>query len=385
MTAAAGVLEDVEITHAYGSTAPYTIGIEEEFQLVHPDTGDLVSRIDAILEQISEDDARNIKPELMQSVIEVATPVCGSLPEARTELGQLRRRVIDLASDNGCRVASAGTHPFARYEFQKITEQQRYTDIISRLKWIARRELIFGLHVHVGMDSPERATAVFNAIRSYLPELLALSANSPFWQGSHTGLMSSRIKVFDAFPRSGIPPRFERWEDWSSLMQRAMKSGAIDDCTYIWWDVRMHPGYGTIEIRICDAQTRLDDSLALAALIQSTCAWLGDAWERGTLPDPVPEMLINENKWSAARYGLDGQFIDFSSDSRISTRDAVLSLIDKVTPFAHELGAAADLAGLDSLLDANGASRQLSRYRESDSLAAVAHMLERDTRIGIPG
>jgi carboxylate-amine ligase len=378
--AAAGAAEvPMTIEHAYGSSTPYSLGVEEEFQLVNAESFELVPRVEQILADATDTDLLRIKQELMQSVIEVATDVCSTPAQALGELTDLRRRLGELANTADCRLASAGTHPFSRYEFQKVTEKERYQDIISRLQWIAQRELIFGLHVHVGIDSPEKMIGIFNTIRSYLPHLLALSANSPFWQGRHTGLMSNRIKVFDPFPRSGMPEPYESWEAWTDLMTRAMRAGAMDDYTYVWWDVRPHPRFGTIEIRVCDAQTRVRDSIALAALIQATCAWLGDKFERGTLPPVQPTFLIEENKWSAARYGLDGTFLDFADDSVVPTREAVKRLVDSVAPFAVELGSERELAWVEELIDENGAARQLRHYDQSESLTSVAKMLVEDT------
>jgi carboxylate-amine ligase len=308
--------------------------------------------------------------------------VCADTAVAARELQALRCRVNELATECSCCFASAGTHPFSRYEFQRITDNERYRDIISRLKWVAQRELIFGLHVHVGIGSPDKAMYVFNHIRPYLPELLALSANSPFWQGRHTGLMSSRSKVFDSFPRSGIPQSFDGWEQWEALMRRAMNAGAIDDYTYVWWDVRPHPRFGTIEVRICDAQTRIEDSLALAALIQATSAWLGDQFDDGVERDDHPTFLINENKWSAARYGIHGEFIDLDTDTRMPTRAAIESLIERVEPYAQQLGSGTEFAHLTTMLESTGADRQLAWYDSSESLMSVGEMLARDTAAG---
>lgn len=370
----------LRIEHTYGASTPYSIGVEEEFQLVHRESFDLVSRVDVILDLANERDRERIKPELMQSVVESATKVCRNAAEAEEDLVSLRRRLVELADQSDCCIASSGTHPFSRYEFQKVTERERYNDIMSRLKWVAQRELIFGLHVHVGMDSPEKAIAVFNHVRSYIPQMLALSTNSPFWQGRATGLHSSRIKVFDSFPRSGLPQEFVDWQHWLELMQRAMKVGALADYTYVWWDVRPHPRFGTVEVRVMDAQTRVQNSAALAALVQATCAWLGEQFDKGTLPATDPQMLINENKWSATRYGLDGALIDFTNDTTLPTRDAVQALIERVEPYARRLGSQEQFSRLDGIVDhGTGAERQLAWYGSSESLMSVAEMLVRET------
>ena len=342
----------------------------------------LVPRVEDVLGHASDGDRLHIKQELMQSVVEIATPVCANTQEASDELHALRRRVAALAQESSCVIASAGTHPFSRYELQKITDAQRYHDLIDRLQWVAQRELIFGLHVHVGMRSPEQAMYVFNHIRRYLPELLALSANSPYWQGRDTGLASSRSKVFDGFPRSGIPPRFDSWDAWERLMRRAMDVGAIDDYTYIWWDVRPHPRFGTIEVRVCDAQTRLEDTLAIAALVQGIAAWLGDQFNQGVERDEHPTFLIAENKWSAARYGLEGAFIDLDDDSSISTVDAVQRLIGHARPYAVELGSGEQFGNLQQMLAGGGGAAQQRAWREEGSnIAHVAEQIAAATRV----
>jgi carboxylate-amine ligase len=377
MTQSAPVIE-----HAYGSSTPYSLGVEEEFQLVHRETFELASRIDVVLGNATEVDKQCIKPELLQSVIESATKVCTTVQDARTNVTELRTRLAELADASDCFIASAGTHPYSRYEFQKVTDNERYLDIISRLKWIAQRELIFGLHVHVGIDTPEKAIAVFNGVRQYLPQLLALSANSPLWQGRHTGLQSSRSKVFDSFPRSGLPQSFESWDAWCDLMRRAMDTGAIQDYTYIWWDVRLHPKYGTVEVRVCDAQTDVDYTIALTALIQAMCAWIGARFEAGEPDDLPPLMLIAENKWSAARYGLDGTFIDFDTDKVVPTREAIGTLVENVRPFAKILGSESELDLVDKILVCgNGAHKQLAVYAQSESPVSVAEMLVKETSV----
>jgi len=236
----------------------------------------------------------------------------------------------------------------------------------------AQRELIYGLHVHVGIPSADEAMYVFNGICEYLPALLALSANSPFWQGELTGLQSSRSKIFDSFPRSGIPQSFTDWADYESLMLRSINAGAIDDYTYVWWDVRPHPAFGTVEVRICDAQTRVEDSLALAALVQALAAWLGRQYNEGRPQVHHPRLLLNENKWSAARYGLDGAFLDLRTDTKVATRDAVGELIELVRPMSSELGSTVEFDHLSLMLEATGAERQISTFEATGSTQEVA-------------
>ncbi len=373
------------IPHRYGTTDRFTVGVEEEFQIVDPSSGELVPRSAEMLEHLDGLDtpiALNVKPELMQASIEVATPVCRNIAEATQNLVDLRALLNDAATNVGARIISAGTHPISRYENQQVTEKERYLNIIENLQWIAQRELIFGLHVHVGVSSPEEAIFIHDHIRQYLPHLLAMSVNSPFWQGMKTGLASSRCKVFDAFPRSGVPEAFGTWENYEHLISRAVQAGAMDDYTYVWWDVRPHPRFGTVEIRICDAQTTVEESAALAAVIQSLCAWLGDRFDNGITPVDVPAFLISENRWSAARYGTTGEFINFAEDSMVATSVALHELLDLVEPYSHRLGCSDQLARARSMADGlTGARQQLDVYEASGnrSVDVVDDLIARTT------
>jgi carboxylate-amine ligase len=366
----------------YGKSTAYSLGVEEEFQLLDPTTFELVPVVEQVLATIDEADQGQVKHELMQSVVETATRVCGNVSEAVDGLARLRDVVRAGAEAAGAVIASAGTTPISHWEGQEITDQPRYRDIVARLQWIARRELIFGLHVHVGVDSVDKCMYVFNAIREELPLLLALSANSPFWQGETTGLQSSRIKVFDAFPRSGMPPAFPGgWDELDTLLSRGARSGLIPDHTYVWWDVRPHPDFGTIEIRICDAQSRLRDTAAISALVQALVAWHGDRFDAGTAATAsAPQLLIEENRWSAARYGLDGEMVDLSSDTLVPTRHLLAQLLDRTEPVARRLGSIEWFDQLAGMLHRTGASRQLDAWLDGGkSTSAAARQLVVDT------
>ena len=366
----------------YGRSTAYSLGVEEEFQLLDPTTYELTPVVDAVLDTVPEADRGQVKHELMQSVVETSTTVCANVEEAVADLTRLRRLVLDGAEAAGAIVASAGTTPVSCWEGQAITDKPRYRDIVAKLQWIARRELIFGLHVHVGVDSVDKCMYVFNAIREDLPLLLALSANSPFWQGATTGLQSSRIKVFDAFPRSGMPQAFPGgWDELETMLARGRKSGLIPDHTYVWWDVRPHPEFGTIEIRICDAQARLRDTAGLAALTQALVAWHGDRFDAGIKPDALPpHMLIEENRWSAARYGLDGEMVDFADDSLVPTRHLVAQMLNRVEPVARRLGSGEWFDQVAGMLHQTGATRQLDAWLAGGkSNTAAAQQLVRDT------
>jgi carboxylate-amine ligase len=331
----------------YGRTATFSVGVEEEFQLVSGESYELVSRFDEVF-AAADEDAR-VKPELMKSVVEVATHVGAGVDPVVEELALLRARLRDAAAEEGALVASAGTHPFSRYEHQEISEEPRYELLVEKMQWVALRELIFGLHVHIGLDSPQAAIAVTNGLRTWLPELLALSANSPYWHGRDTGLASTRIKVFDPFPRSGLPPAFASWEEFELLVDRGVRTGSFSDYTYIWWDLRPHPRLGTIEVRICDAQTRLASVAGLTALVQSLAATLAERYERDGPPPIQPRMLIEENKWRAARHGLDADLIDLERDTERPARDAIGALLELARPAAKRLGCVEALTEVDRL------------------------------------
>lgn len=381
---APGTSRQARRIRGYGKSSAYSLGVEEEFQLLDPETFELVPVVDQLLATVAESDLGQVKHELMQSVVETSTVVCEDVGQAIADLHRLRSVVQRAAGDVGAVIASAGTTPVSGWEGQAITDQPRYREIVARLQWVARRELIFGMHVHVGVDSADKCMYVFNAIRAELPLLLALSANSPFWQGATTGMQSSRIKVFDAFPRSGMPPAFRGgWDEWQALLERGARTGLIKDHTYVWWDVRPHPEFGTIEVRICDAQTRLRDTAGLTALIQALVAWHGDRFDAGA-PEPaeVPQLLIEENRWSAARYGLDGEMVDFTTDALVPTRHLLAQLLDRTEPVARRLGSSEWFDQLAGMLHRTGATRQLNAWLEGGrSNRAAAEQLVRDTAV----
>ena len=258
------------LDHNFGAGEPYTLGVEEEYMLLDGETLDLVQHVEAVLAATEGHELeQRVNPELMQSVLEIATPVCSSPAEVDHELRKLRAYVTGLASEEGMRVGSAGTHPFSLFERQRITARDRYRHLVDQLQYVARRELIFGLHIHVAVDDAEKAVKVVNGLLAHLSSLLALSASSPFWRGEPTGLASSRQMVFAAFPRSGPPPRFRDYADYAEVVGQLEKTGCIADYTHIWWDIRLHPRFGTVEIRVCDAVTRVEDAVALAAFCQA--------------------------------------------------------------------------------------------------------------------
>jgi carboxylate-amine ligase len=347
----------------------YTIGVEEELMIVDERSYDLVNAIESLLEEAPDGE---IKPELMESVLEIATRPCNNTVEAGIQLRSLRRQVRETAAHRSLAIGSAGTHPFAMWEDQRIVARPRYRDLISALRFVARQELIFGMHVHVGIDDPDKAIHVANGMRVHVPVLLALSANSPFWRADVTGLQSTRTPIFRAFPRVGIPPAYADWEDYQRQIGFMIDSGVMEDYTYLWYDVRPHPNFGTVEVRACDSQTRVEHTLALAALIQAMVRELAVHYEEGKHLGEYPWQMLDENKWLAARHGLEGDLVDLPSAEKVGTKELARRLLDRLRPHAQDLGSAGELDGIDDLLQrGNGATRQRVVYEANHDLREV--------------
>jgi carboxylate-amine ligase len=364
----------------------YTLGVEEELMIVDAESMELVSAIEEMIEAIPSETEGEVKPELMQSVLEISTQVCRNIAEAAGQLEELRRRVRETAEAKDLAIASAGTHPFARWEEQRIVDRPRYLEVVDALRFVARQELLFGLHVHVGMDDPEKAIHVANGMRVHLPILLALSSNSPFWRGVPTGLMSTRTPIFKTFPRVGIPPRYESWSDFQSRVDFMVEAKAVEDYTYFWWDVRPHPRLGTVEIRVCDSQTRLEHTVALAALVQSMCKELAEHYEAGYELSLYPREMLEENKWLAARYGIEGELVDLPRRTRIAAVDLVRRLIERLGPHAQDLGCLRELEHVESMVErGNGAQRQLAVWRASRDMRTLMQKIVEATAIGVTG
>jgi len=347
----------------------YTLGIEEELMILDAESLDLVNAIESML---ADPPAGEIKPELMESVLEISTDPLGDTAQAGAQLGALRTQVIAMAGTRGLTIGSAGTHPFARWEDQRIVARPRYRDLISALRFVARQELIFGMHVHVGLDDPEKAIYVADGMRVHVPVLVALGANSPFWRGDVTGLASTRMPIFRAFPRVGMPPAFRDWAHYQRTVDFMVSSGVMADYTYLWYDVRPHPNLGTVEIRCCDSQTRIEHTMALAALIQAMVKELAEYFEAGHALADYPWQMLDENKWLAARHGLDAELVDLPSNERVTTRDLTKRLCERLTPHAQELGSAGELAAISDLLEnGNGAMRQTVVYEANRDMHEV--------------
>jgi glutamate---cysteine ligase / carboxylate-amine ligase len=351
----------------------YTLGIEEELMIVDDETLDLANSIEGLLNDLNEVPTEgDVKPELMESVCEIATTTTANTAEAGAQLRALRRQVQQVARQRGLAIGSAGTHPFALWEDQRIVARPRYRDLISGLQFVARQEIIFGIHVHIGLDDPDKAIHVTNGMRVHIPLLLALSANSPFWRGDPTGLDSTRTPIFRAFPRVGIPPRYDSYEDWAKRIEFMVSTKAIGDYTYLWYDVRPHPNFGTVEIRVMDSQTRVEHTLALAALVQAMVKELAEHYDAGKRLSRYPYEMLDENKWLAARHGLDGQLVDLPKTARVPVVELGRRVMERMRPHAEELGSENELDGLEDILEnGNGASRQIVVYDANHDLREV--------------
>ena len=363
----------------------FNIGIEEEYQTIDPVTRNLRSHISAeILEKGRMLLAEQVKPEMHQSVVEIGTGVCDNIPQARQDLRSIRRHMIKLARENGLRISGGGTHPFALWREQEIYPDERYRTIVEDLKQVARANLIFGLHIHIGVEDRETAIQIMNGARYFLPHILALSTSSPFWQGYDSGLHSYRCKVFDKFPRTNIPDLYSSWSEFENFVNLLIRTNCIDNAKKIWWDIRPHPHFPTLEFRICDMPTRMEDTIAIAALCQAIIAKLFQLHSRNLSFRHYSRALIMENKWRAARYGIDGKMIDFGKQKEVPVRDLIREILDFVSDVASELGTLQELAHIETILNTGTASgRALKVFGDTNDLNQVVdHMIE-ETEAGV--
>jgi carboxylate-amine ligase len=347
----------------------YRIGIEEELMIVDAGSYGLVNAIESLLEDAEDGE---IKPELMESVLEISTHPSPDTAQAGEQLRRLRAQVRRAAAGRGLTIGSAGTHPFAMWEDQRIVARPRYRELVTALRFVARQELIFGMHVHVAVDDADKAIHVANGMRVHLAVLLALSANSPFWRADATGLLSSRTPIFRTFPRVGVPPHYRDWADYKSEIAFMIESGVIEDYTWLWYDVRPHPKFGTVEVRVCDSQTRVEHTLALAALVQAMVKELSEHFDAGGRLGVYSWQMLDENKWLAARHGLKGELVDLPSSERVATKTLARRLLDRLREHAQDLGSAAELEAIEDLLaGGNGAERQMVVYEANHDLREV--------------
>jgi glutamate---cysteine ligase / carboxylate-amine ligase len=375
------------LDHRFGASEPFTLGVEEEYMLLDPQTFDLVQHVDTVLSaaQDGEFDER-IGPELMQSVLEISTPVCKTATDIDRELRRLRSHVTQTAHGQGLRVGSAGTHPFSLFERQRITARDRYRNLVDQLQYVARRELIFGCHIHVAVDDADKAVHVISALLVHLSELLALSASSPFWRGEPTGLSSSRQMIFAAFPRSGPPPRFSGYDDYAEVVGQLEKTGCIADYTHIWWDVRPHPRFGTIEVRVMDAVTHVEETVAITAYVQGLVKYYSELYDGGKELPSYHRILVTENKWLGARYGLEAPVMDLATGrrNRVPIAQLIRRALRDIEPHARELGSERELEGIREILaSGNGSDRQLRVFNANRDILEVTREISDATEAGV--
>ncbi len=360
----------------------FTLGIEEEYQTIDPETRDLRSHI--ATEMLAQGKLRleeRVKAELHQSVIEVGTRICKNIQEAQEDLFDLRRNMIRLAEENGLQLVSGATHPFADWRAQEIYPDERYDQVVEDLQLVARSNLIFGLHVHVGIEDKESAIRLMNSLRYFLPHILALSTNSPFWMGMDTGYKSYRAKVFEHFPRTGIPDHFNSYSDFENYVNLLIKTNCIDNAKKIWWDLRPHPFFSTVEVRACDIPLRARESIAIAALIQATACKLWHLHESNQDYRQYARPFLMENKFRAVRYGLDGKLIDFGKETEVPVRDLIVEYLAFIDDVVDELGSREEIEYIHTMLErGSGADRQLAIFRETGSLRAVVDYMAAETR-----
>ena len=364
--------------------ANFTLGIEEEFQIIDPETRELRSHITEMIEEGRMILGEQVKPEMHQSMVEVGTAICENIQEARAELVRLRRTVSELAGKKGLRIAAASTHPFSSWKDQKITPHEHYDALINEMQMLAQSLLIFGMHVHIGIDDREAQIHLMNAARYFLPHILALSTSSPFWMGTNTGLKSYRSEIFKKFPRTDIPDYFSSHSEFSNYVSLLLKTNCISNPKKIWWDVRPHPTFPTLEFRICDLPSRIDEVLALAALFQAITAKLYKLYRQNMGFRLYRRALIQENKWRAVRWGLEGKLIDFGKQKEVPVRDLILELLDFVDDVVDELGSRKELEYVHTILEqGTSADRQLRKFAETNDLKAVVDQVIVETMEGV--
>jgi glutamate---cysteine ligase / carboxylate-amine ligase len=362
----------------------FTVGIEEEFQIVDPETRDLRSSVTEILAQGSELLKEQIQKEMFQAMIEVGTEICDDVEQARSEVIRLRRAVGELVEAAGGRLVASGTHPFGDWQNMDITDDERYSSLTEQLQDIARSIAVYGLHVHVGVDDRDHSIELMNEARYFLPHILALSVNSPFWEGRNTGIKSYRSVIWGRMPRSGIPDSFRSWDDYRAFVDMLIATHSIDEPKKIWWDIRPHPKFSTLEFRVCDMPTRVEETVALAALFQAVVAKLSRLRSRNLGFRIYQRSLIAENRWRAMRFGIDGKLIDFGKGLEVPMRELGEELLDFVDDVVDELGSRRAMETVHHILrNGTGADRQLAVYEQTNDLRAVVDFLANETMRGV--
>ena len=362
----------------------FTLGVEEEYMVIDPETRELKSHEQKIVHEGQKVIRDKVKAEMHQAVVEVGTDICQNIDEALMDVATLRRTINGIAENLGLWVGASGTHPFSHWESQLITDHARYSEIVNELQEAARSNLIFGLHVHVGMETREMAIHIANSARYFLPHIYALSTNSPFWEGRVTGYKSFRTKVFDKFPRTGIPDYFESIEAYDNYIKLLVKTNCIDNGKKIWWDLRVHPFFNTVEFRICDVPLTVQETITIAALFQGICAKLYKLRSQNLNFMMYPRILINENKWRAGRYGIDGSMIDFGKETEVNTRVLIYELLDFIDDVSGPLGIRNAIGHVHKMLEeGTGADRQLKVYDQRNNLVDVVDYIHSQFLAGI--
>lgn len=354
----------------------FTLGVEEEYMVLDPHTRELKSHEQKIVSEGQKIIKDKVKAEMHQAVVEVGTDICQDIDEAYKDVSTLRKTISHIAGDLGLWVGAAGTHPFSHWERQLITDHIRYNEIVNELQEAARSNLIFGLHVHVGMEDRKMAIHIANSARYFLPHVYALSTNSPFWEGRKTGYKSYRTKVFDKFPRTGIPDSFESIEAYDNYVNLLIKTNCIDNAKKIWWDLRVHPFFNTVEFRICDVPMTIEETIAITALFQAICAKLYKLRSQNMNFIMYHRALLNENKWRASRYGIDGSLIDFGKESEVNTRVLIYELLDFVDDVVDQLGSRHAINLVHKILEqGTGADRQMAVFEKTNNLTEVVDFI----------
>lgn len=362
----------------------FTIGIEEEYQIIDVESRNLVSHVSKIIEGSKSVLSENLKHEMHESMVELETGICQNIAQARAELTDLRRHLITTAHEQDLRVSGGGTHPFSNWETNTITQHDRYNKIVDDMGDVARGNLIFGLHVHVGIPSREEGVKIQNVMRYFLPHVYALSTNSPFWIGRNTGFKSYRQEIFVKFPRTGIPSFFNSASEFDSYVDLLVKTGTIDNAKKIWWDLRVHPFYPTIEFRICDMPMRLDETICLAAIMQCLVAKIYKLHQQNLSFRSYRRLLLNENKWRAAKDGIHSHLIDFGKEISVPYADLLKELLDFIDDVVDDLGCRSEIEYAWTIMEnGSGADRQLRVFEETGSLEAVVDYMISETEYGI--
>jgi len=362
----------------------FTLGVEEEYMVIDPASRELKSHEQKIVQEGQKVIKDKVKAEMHQAVVEVGTDICADIDEALMDVSNLRNTISGIADSLGLWIGASGTHPFSHWESQLITDHIRYSEIVNELQEAARSNLIFGLHVHVGMTTREMAIHIANSARYFLPHIYALSTNSPFWEGRKTGYKSFRTKVFDKFPRTGIPDHFESIEAYESYVKLLVKTNCIDNAKKIWWDLRVHPFFNTVEFRICDVPLTVQETITIAALFQAICAKIYKLRTQNLNFIMYPRNLINENKWRASRYGIEGNMIDFGKETEVNTRVLIYELLDFVDDVVPHLGSKHAISHVHKILEnGTGADRQLKVHERTGNLVDVVDYIHEQFLQGV--